>query len=69
MYSNKPTQLDLNLATPEQLHRTWAFASRSGRVITACSAQAKAFGIQVGMHYSDAKALIPDMRILLVGKH
>lgn len=69
MYNNKPTQLNLNLATPEQLRRTWAFATHSGRVITACSAQARAFGIQVGMQYDEAKALIPDMRILLVGKH
>lgn len=68
MYNNKPTQLNLNLATSDQLRRTWAFASRSSRVITACSAQAKAFGIQIGMHYDDAKALVPEMRILLVGR-
>jgi nucleotidyltransferase/DNA polymerase involved in DNA repair len=76
-------QLNLNLMTREQIKRTWAFAvdkrgtarRRSKRsladfrhcIITACSKEAKAFGIRAGMRYEEARALLPDMRILVIG--
>lgn len=37
-------------------------------IITSCSRQAKAFGVRAGMKYSDAKALVPNMRIIVVNR-
>jgi nucleotidyltransferase/DNA polymerase involved in DNA repair len=36
-------------------------------VIIACSKQAKALGVQVGMRYHDALQLVPGMRIMAIG--
>jgi len=69
-------QLNLDLTNTEQLKRIWAFARKTpasrmkgsrNAVITACSREAKLLGIQVGMHYEEAKLLIPGMRILVIG--
>lgn len=34
-------------------------------MIIACSKEAKALGVRVGMRYDEAKALIPDLRVLV----
>lgn len=69
-------QLRLHTATKEQIKHAWAFAAhpkRFGRrslrhsVITVCSKEAKALGIQAGMRYEDARALLPELRILVYG--
>jgi uncharacterized protein YunC (DUF1805 family) len=81
--NNDRLQLSLSLATKEQLHTAWAFASdvrghakrRRAKttdnlrycVITSCSRQAKSLGIRVGMRYLDAVALVPEMKILVIG--
>lgn len=36
--------------------------------ITSCSRQAKAFGVCAGMKYSEAKTLVPSMRIIIVNR-
>jgi nucleotidyltransferase/DNA polymerase involved in DNA repair len=36
--------------------------------ITACSQQAKAFGVKIGMTYSEAKALVPNMRVIVFNR-
>lgn len=36
--------------------------------ITSCSQQAKAFGVRVGMSYSEAKALVPNMRVIVYNR-
>ena len=36
--------------------------------ITACSKQAKAFGVRIGMTYSEAKALVPNMRVIIYNR-
>ncbi len=36
--------------------------------ITACSRQAKAFGVKAGMRYSQAKTLVPDMRVIVCNR-
>lgn len=77
-------QLNLNLATKEQLRQSWAFAvdtSAASRrsfmrghralnrcIITACSKQAKELGIRAGMRYDEAKALLPELRILIYNR-
>lgn len=73
-------QLQINVASKEQLKRSWAFAAyrkRLGRrslrsinhsIITACSKEAKALGVRVGMRYEDARALLPELRILVYGR-
>ena len=67
-------QLNLTLATKEEIKKSWAFArktpgrARNRSIITACSAQARALGIRAGMQYQEAKALIPDMRILIYNR-
>lgn len=72
-------QLNLNLANKEQLNRTWAFAKSPGgsrrrsmknirsSVITACSKEAKNLGVRAGMRYEEAKMLIPEMKVLVIG--
>lgn len=76
-------QLTMNMTTREQLKKTWAFAvdrrgavRRRGRrsfkdlrhcIITACSKEAKALGVRAGMRYEEAKMLVPDMKILVIG--
>lgn len=72
-------QLRLNTATKEETKNAWAFAAykkRLGRrsirginqsVITACSKEAKNLGIQAGMRYEDARAILPELRVLVYG--
>jgi uncharacterized protein YunC (DUF1805 family) len=76
-------QMNLNLATREQLKRAWAFAvdkrgtsaRRTRRsfadyrhcIIMSCSKEAKLLGIRAGMKYEEAKLLLPDIRILVIG--
>jgi nucleotidyltransferase/DNA polymerase involved in DNA repair len=36
--------------------------------ITACSKQAKAFGVRIGMTYSEARALVPNMRVIVYNR-
>ena len=71
--------LQLNFSTTTD--NSWAFAVRKpGRmswhrgardmrdyIISACSVEAKSFGIRTGMRYGQAKALIPDLRVILLG--
>jgi nucleotidyltransferase/DNA polymerase involved in DNA repair len=80
MYMNY-NQLNLELSTEEQIKNTWAFAIDESNfalrrqrladlrdyVISSCSKEAKRLGVRAGMRYSEAKALIPDMRILVIG--
>lgn len=67
-------QTNLHLATKEQIKLAWAFAAskrRSARkqsIITACSKEARALGIRIGMHYEEAKLLLPDLRIIVYRK-
>lgn len=73
-------QLRMNVTNKEQTRKAWAFAAykkhlgrRSLRginqsIITACSKEAKALGIQAGMRYKDARALLPELRVLVYGK-
>lgn len=37
-------------------------------IITSCSQQAKAMGVRAGMRYSDAKALVPTMRVIVYNR-
>lgn len=76
-----PTQITNPLLGTQQLKNTWAFAVDTNGfankrhqitrlkncVISSCSKEAKLLGIRAGMHYADAKALIPHMRILVIG--
>lgn len=70
-------QTNLQVATKEQIQNAWAFAAhpkRAGRrslrhsVITACSRQARALGVRAGMHYEDAKLVLPELRVLLYNR-
>jgi hypothetical protein len=77
-------QMNLNLATKEQIKHAWAFAVDTGRgrrktfmpnarqqsklVITSCSRQAKLLGIRVGMHYDEARLLLPDLKVFVYGQ-
>jgi nucleotidyltransferase/DNA polymerase involved in DNA repair len=36
--------------------------------ITACSKEAKAFGVRVGMTYDQAKALVPNIRVIVYNR-
>lgn len=69
-------QLQMNTVTKEEIKKAWAFAARPKRigrrtlklsVITACSKQARALGVRAGMRYEDARALVPELRILVYG--
>lgn len=64
----KLLQTTFAVADEQQIQNTWAFATPS-RVIMSCSKQAKILGIRTGMRYEDAKTLLPDMRILVIGGH
>lgn len=64
------------LTNKEQIKLAWAFARKPSvaqlkdvrdAVITSCSREAKLLGIRAGMRYEEAKLLIPDMRILVIG--
>lgn len=74
-------QLHLPVATSEQLQRTWAFAkyqlhnakqykrrpAKRHSIITACSKEAKLLGVRSGMRYHEAKLLVPEIKILVIG--
>lgn len=78
---NTSSELPLDITNREQLKNIWAFAIDKGNFarkrrkitdlrdcsITSCSKEAKTLGIRVGMHYHDAKGLIPQMRVLVIG--
>ena len=36
--------------------------------ITACSKQAKAYGVKAGMTYDEAKKLVPQMRVIICNR-
>ena len=73
-------QLTMNLNTDN----AWAFAvkrpARSGRslrrtgrevrdyIISASSIEARRLGVRSGMHYAEAKKLIPHIRVILIGE-
>ena len=40
----------------------------SACIISAASHEARALGVRVGMKYTEAKALIPDLRILICNR-
>lgn len=73
-------QMKLHVATKEETKNAWAFAAYKkhlGRrslhninksIITACSKEAKVLGIQAGMRYEDARAVLPELRVLVYGK-
>ena len=73
-------QTKLHVATKEEKKLVYAFAvspvrrkrqslrARNQAIITACSKEAKRFGIRAGMRYEEAKQLMPDMRILVYGR-
>lgn len=37
-------------------------------LITACSKEAKAFGVRAGMSYSEARALVPNIRVIVFNR-
>jgi hypothetical protein len=43
-----------------RMGQAWRHLNHS--VITACSKEAKNLGIQAGMHYKDARALLPELK-------
>ncbi len=67
-------------ASREEVKNAWAFAVspvrrkrqsmkiRNQAIITACSKEAKVLGIRAGMRYEEAKALLPELRILVYGR-
>ena len=71
----------LHESSNTQIKNTWAFAVDDtgytlrrrkladfrDYVISSCSKEAKCLGVRAGMRYGEAKALIPDMRILVIG--
>lgn len=79
-------QLNLDIKTPVQTKKSWAFAMDLGQaglrkrskflsknlkpnlkrcIITACSKEAKEYGVRPGMRYQEAKARIPNLKILV----
>lgn len=69
--------LQARLAGVERVEHAWAFAAqpkRPGRrslkrsVITACSRQAKLLGVRAGMHYEDAKLVLPELKVFLYSR-
>jgi len=74
----KELQLNLSVATKEEIKRSWAFAvDPSGVrrrkalrdinrcVITAVSREAKAFGVRAGMAAEEARMLMPELRVFV----
>lgn len=73
-------QLNLHIATQEEVKNAWAFAASPVRrkrrsmqtlnqaIITACSKEAKNLGIRAGMRYEEAKERLPELRILVYGR-
>lgn len=73
-------QTNLYLATKEEIRLAYAFAAspirrkrqsiqtRNQAIITACSKEARRFGIHTGMRVQEARQLMPDLRILVYGR-
>lgn len=73
-------QLNIPVATKEEIKQSWAFAASPVRrkrrsmqtlnqaIITVCSKEARKFGIQAGMRYEEAKLRLPELRVLVYGK-
>lgn len=75
-------QMAMNMATKEEMNYAWAFAvspykTKRKKVrrdaydnsrISSCSRQARMLGIREGMKYQDAKDLVPDIKILVIGE-
>lgn len=58
--------------TKEQIARTWAFAiknksKKTKSIITACSREARLQGVRAGMRVREAKSLVPELKILVIG--
>lgn len=50
-----------------RLTKSWRHVNHS--IITACSKEAKNLGIQAGMRYEDARTLLPELKVLVYGRH
>jgi len=50
-----------------KLHNSFRHLNHS--VITACSKEAKKFGVKSGMRYKDARTLLPELKVLVYGRH
>jgi nucleotidyltransferase/DNA polymerase involved in DNA repair len=73
-------QMNLHIATKEELRNAWAFAAspvrrkrqsiktRNQAIITSCSREAQLLGIRAGMRYEEAKERLPELRILVYGR-
>lgn len=75
-------ETDSNTATKNDLQLAWAFAVNPYRPrhrkvgsgayraakITSCSKQARQLGIREGMYYQEAKQLVPEIKILVIGE-
>lgn len=49
-----------------RMGQAWRHLNHS--VITACSKEAKNLGIQAGMRYEDARALLPELKVFVYGR-
>ena len=70
-------QLALDITTKQQVQHCWAFAVDQNKarykkyrtvkkcVITACSKEAKSFGVRAGMAYEEAILLLPQLRVMI----
>lgn len=73
-------QTNLYLATKEEIKLAYAFAvspvrrkrnslrAHNQAIITACSKEAKIFGVKAGMRYEEAKLLLPELRVIIYRK-
>ena len=73
----KELQLNLTIASQQEIKRSWAFAidpvkprRKSLRnvnrcVITAVSREAKAFGVRAGMVAAEARLLMPELKVFV----
>ncbi len=73
-------QMNLHIASRAEIKNAWAFAvspvrrkrqsikTRNQAIITACSKEAKILGIQAGMRVQEARALLPELRVLVYGR-
>lgn len=55
-----------------RLNQSWKHLRKSRidhSIITACSKEAKNLGIQAGMRYEDARTLLPELKVLVYGRH
>lgn len=65
---NNSDQLSLGMPA----NNSWAFASRRGNrtkfKIISSSKEARALGVHEGMEYYAAKQLVPDLKVLMIGR-